>query len=51
MANTAELIETVCKLIEISPLPIPIALMDHSVEETATSSAGKSRVAAAKASP
>ena len=36
MANTEELIETICKLIETSPVPIPIALMNHGVDEAAT---------------
>jgi len=35
MANTAELIETICKLIESSPVPIPITLMNHGVDEAA----------------
>ena len=36
MANTEELIETICKLIETSPVPIPITLMNHGVDEAAT---------------
>ena len=35
MANTAELVEAICKLIETSQVPIPITLMNHEVEETA----------------
>ena len=35
MANTAELIETICKVIETSTVPIPIAFMNHGVDETA----------------
>jgi hypothetical protein len=35
MATTAELIETICKMIETNPTPIPITLMNHGVEETA----------------
>ena len=35
MANTAELIEAICKLIETSPVPIPITLMNHGVEDAA----------------
>jgi hypothetical protein len=35
MATTAELVETICKLIEVNPIPIPITLMNHGVEETA----------------
>ena len=35
MANTAELVEAICTLIETSTVPIPITLMNHGVEETA----------------
>ena len=35
MATTAELIETICKLIETSPVPIPITMMNYGVEEAA----------------
>ena len=35
MATTAELVETIWKLIGASPIPIPITLMNHGVEETA----------------
>src|SRR5271163_2760481 len=35
MANMAELIEAICKLIETSPVPIPITLMNHGVDEAA----------------
>jgi hypothetical protein len=35
MANTAEPIETICKPIETSPVPIPITMMNHGVDETA----------------
>ena len=35
MANTAELIETICRLIETSPVPVPITLMNHGAEEAA----------------
>jgi hypothetical protein len=35
MADTAELIGTICKLIETSPVPIPITLMNHGVEDAA----------------
>jgi hypothetical protein len=35
MANTMELVETICKLIETGPVPIPITLMNHGVDEAA----------------
>lgn len=35
MANTAELVEAIYKLIASSPAPIPITLMNHGVDETA----------------
>ena len=35
MANTAELITAICKLIETSAVPIPITLMNHGVDEAA----------------
>jgi len=35
MTNTTQLIETICKLIEASQVPIPITLMNHEVEEAA----------------
>jgi hypothetical protein len=35
MANTMELVETICKLIETSPVPIPTTLMNHGVDEAA----------------
>lgn len=35
MATTAELVDAIFKLIEASPTPIPITLMNHDVEETA----------------
>ena len=35
MASTAELVETICKLVETSPIPIPITLMNHGIEEAA----------------
>jgi hypothetical protein len=35
MANTAQLIEAICKLIHTSQVPIPITLMNYDVEEVA----------------
>jgi hypothetical protein len=35
MANTAQLIKAICKLIETSPAPVPITLMNHGVDEAA----------------
>jgi hypothetical protein len=35
MANTKELVETICKVIETSRVPIPITLMNHGVDEAA----------------
>jgi hypothetical protein len=35
MANTAQLIEAICKVIRTSHIPIPITLMNHDVEEAA----------------
>jgi hypothetical protein len=35
MANTEQLIEAICRVIELSPNPIPIALMNHGVEDAA----------------
>ena len=35
MATTTELVQTICKLIEANPTPVPITLMNHGVEETA----------------
>jgi hypothetical protein len=35
MANTAQLIEMICKVIETSSVPIPITLMNHAVDEAA----------------
>jgi len=35
MANTAQLIEAICKIIRSSQVPIPITLMNHEVEEAA----------------
>ena len=35
MASTNELIVTICKMIETSPVPIPITLMNHGAEEAA----------------
>ena len=35
MANTRELIAAICKVIETSPLPIPITFMNHGVDEAA----------------
>src|SRR5208337_2802430 len=35
MASTAELIETICNLIETNPVPIPITLMNHGIDEAA----------------
>jgi hypothetical protein len=35
MANTEQLIEAICRVVELSPHPIPIALMNHGVEEAA----------------
>ena len=35
MASTAELVEAIYRLIALSPTPIPIALMNHGVDETA----------------
>jgi hypothetical protein len=35
MANTRELIAAICKVIETSPVPIPIAFMNHGVDEAA----------------
>jgi hypothetical protein len=35
MANTEQLIEAICRVVELSPNPIPIALMNHGVEEAA----------------
>jgi hypothetical protein len=36
MANTAQLIEAICKIIRSSEIPIPITLMNHEVEEAAS---------------
>lgn len=30
-----ELVEAICKLVETSPVPVPIALMNHGVDEAA----------------
>jgi hypothetical protein len=35
MANTEQLIEAISRVVELSPNPIPIALMNHGVEEAA----------------
>ena len=35
MANTAELVETICKMIGTSPIPLPITFANHGVEEVA----------------
>ena len=35
MATTTELVQTICQLIRASPTPIPIAFMNHGVDETA----------------
>ncbi len=35
MANTAELVQAICSLIEIGTIPVPIEFMNHGVEETA----------------
>jgi hypothetical protein len=35
MANTEQLIEAICRVVELSPNPIPIALMNHGVDEAA----------------
>jgi hypothetical protein len=35
MANIEQLIEAICRVVELSPNPIPIALMNHGVEEAA----------------
>jgi hypothetical protein len=35
MANTGQLIEAIFKVIELSPDPVPIALMNHGVDEAA----------------
>src|SRR5271166_296678 len=35
MATTTELVQTICQLIRASPTPIPIASMNHGVDETA----------------
>jgi hypothetical protein len=35
MASPAELIQAICKLVETSPVPIPITLMNHGVDEAA----------------
>ena len=35
MPNTTQLIQMICKVIETSPVPIPIALMNHGVDEAA----------------
>jgi hypothetical protein len=34
-ANIEQLIEAICRVVELSPNPIPIALMNHGVEEAA----------------
>jgi hypothetical protein len=33
LANTEELIDAICRMVELSPNPSPIALMNHGVEE------------------
>jgi hypothetical protein len=35
MVNTQELIAAICKVIETSPVPVPIAFMNHGVDEAA----------------
>jgi hypothetical protein len=35
MANTRELVAAICKVIETSPVPIPITFMNHGVDEAA----------------
>ena len=35
MASTMELVEAICKLVETSPVPVPITLMNHGVDEAA----------------
>jgi hypothetical protein len=35
MANTEELVEAICSVIQASSIPIPISLMNHGVEEAA----------------
>jgi hypothetical protein len=35
MANTAQTIKAICKLIELSPVPIPITLMNHGIDDAA----------------
>jgi hypothetical protein len=35
VANTTQLIQMICKVIETSPVPIPITLMNHRVDEAA----------------
>jgi hypothetical protein len=35
MANIEQLIEAICRVVELSPGPIPIALMNHGVEDAA----------------
>jgi hypothetical protein len=35
MANRTQLIKTICEVIETSPVPIPITLMNHGVDEAA----------------
>ena len=36
MASAAELVEAICSVIRVSATPIPISLMNHSVEEAAS---------------
>jgi hypothetical protein len=36
MANTAQLIEAICKIIRSSEIPLPITLLNHEVEEAAS---------------
>jgi hypothetical protein len=35
MVNTQELIAAICKVIKTSPVPVPIAFMNHGVDEAA----------------
>jgi hypothetical protein len=35
MANTAQTIKAICKLIQTSPVPIPITLMNHGFDDAA----------------
>jgi hypothetical protein len=51
MANTAQLIEMICKVIETSSVPIPITLMNHGVDEAAEIIGGVVERVLVRASP